>query len=84
MKKFSKTTILSLNDGDRFYSANDKSKKTFCLLIDGKNRFKINSSTADRLNNFENCILKSIQVKRDSDVIFLRSSIIPRSQLKLL
>lgn len=83
MKKFEITNILSLNNGDRFYFKTDKAKKTYCLIKSEGKTFKINSDQADRLKTVERCMVYAVEVKRPIDVVFLRSTELPYSQISM-
>ena len=83
MKKFEIANILSLNNGDRFYSKTDKAKKTYCLIKSEGKTFKINSDQADRLKTVERCMVYAVEVKRPIDVVFLRSTELPCSQISM-
>lgn len=72
MKKNDLVSILSLQTGDRYYSATDKSKKAYCIIRDNNKIFKIESHVADRLRTVEKCLVQAVEVKRNIMAVFLR------------
>lgn len=84
MKKYQVTFIINLQNGDRFYSASDKSKKTFCMVKSEGKIYKIDSNKADRLGTVERCIPSAFEIKRNIEVVYLRSTDLPYQQIAII
>ena len=65
MRQFEKTTLFKLNQGDRFYYLNDKSKRVYEVLSTPEKAVIIKAD-----NDY-----KETKIKADRKVVFLRNSI---------